>query len=399
MLSLVKIGFVFLLILFLLRKKINVGYALIAGALALIFLFPIDFNKLPLAILKALTSHNFLNLFFSLTLIKSFEYSLRQTGLMQKMTESSQRLVNNKKLSIISMPMIIGMLPSLGGAYLSAPMVDSATKNTRISREEKAFINYWYRHPWELILPLYPGIVLASAVSGIPLRDLILLNLPIVFIFFMVGFFFSMKNLKNEKDKVSKGNIFREAISFTPIMLVLLPVVVLKIDLSISLFGNILFLCLWFRLPVKKIFEIIKYGFTLDVIVLVFGVIIFKEMLQFSGAVEGIARAITNLEIPYLLIFISLPFFMGLITGISVGFVGSTFPLLIHLKPIISYEISLAFVSGYAGVLISPLHLCLILTKEYFNADMLGIYKKIVPATLIIFFLTLIEYTVLRYYI
>lgn len=132
---------------------------------------------------------------------------------------------------------------------------------------------------------------------------------------------------------------------------------------------------------------------------LVFGVIIFKEMLQFSGAVDGIARAITNLEIPYLLIFISLPFFMGLITGISVGFVGSTFPLLIHLKPIIPYEISLAFVSGYAGVLVSPLHLCLILTKEYFKADMLGIYKKIFPAILIIFLFTLIEYTVLRYYI
>ncbi len=64
-------------------------------------------------------------------MIKSFEYSLRQTGLMQKMTEASQRLVKDKKLSIISMPLIIGMLPSLGGAYLSAPMVDSATKNTR----------------------------------------------------------------------------------------------------------------------------------------------------------------------------------------------------------------------------------------------------------------------------
>lgn len=131
MLSLIKIAFVFLLILFLLRKKINVGYALIVGAIALIFLFPIEFNRLPLTILKAFSSHSFLNLFFSLTLIKSFEYSLRQTGLMQKMTEASQRLVKDKKLSIISMPLIIGMLPSLGGAYLSAPMVDSATKNTR----------------------------------------------------------------------------------------------------------------------------------------------------------------------------------------------------------------------------------------------------------------------------
>ncbi len=399
MFDIIKVGFIFLFILFLLRKKLNVGYALLAASFFFLFLYPVDFYRLPSTLLKGLTSHISINLLLSLTLIKSFEYSLRQVGLMQKMTDASQTFLNNKKISIISMPLIIGMLPSLGGAYLSAPMVDSATKDTNISREEKAFINYWYRHPWELILPLYPGIVLASALSGISIRDLILLNLPVAFIFFIVGFFLSMKNLKRENVKVLKKKIFKKIFSFIPILLVLLPVIFFQIDLSISLFINILFLCLWYRISIKKSFEIIKYGFTLDVIVLVFGVIIFKEMLQFSGAVEGVAKAITNSEIPYLFVFILLPLLIGLITGISVGFVGSTFPLLIHLKSPIPYEISLAFVSGYVGVLLSPLHLCLILTKDYFKADMVGIYRKIIPATLIIFLFTLIEFVVLRYYI
>jgi integral membrane protein (TIGR00529 family) len=317
---------------------------------------------------------------------------------MQKMTSATQTLVSNKKFSIISMPLIIGMLPSLGGAYLSAPMVDSATRNTPISKEEKAFINYWYRHPWELILPLYPGIVLASAVSGVSLRDLILLNFPIAVIFFTIGFLLSMENLKNEKKSIKSQDIYNSLLSFIPILLVLLPVIIFKIDLSITLFLNILFLCFYFKKNLKETFSILKYGFTLDVIVLVFGVMIFKEMLQLSGAVDGIAKAITDAQIPYLIIFITLPFFVGLITGISVGFVGSTFPILLHLKETLSYEISIAFVSGYAGVLLSPLHLCLILTKDYFKADILGIYKKILPATLIIFFVALIEYFFLRYY-
>lgn len=398
MFDLIKVILIFLFILFLLRKKIQIGYALLIGSLPFFILYPIDFNKLPLTIFKGLTDHASLNLLLSLTLIKSFEYSLRQTGLMQKMTDVSQRVVSNKKLSTISMPLIIGMLPSLGGAYLSAPMVDLATKNTNISREEKAFINYWYRHPWELILPLYPGIVLASAVSGVPLRDLILLNLPIAIIFFVTGFFVSMKKIKNDKNKELRQKILKSLYSFIPLVLVLLPVIIFKIDLSIALFINIVFLCLWFRLNFRKFFEIIKYGFTLDVIVLVLGVIIFKEMIQFSGAVEGVAEAITQTGIPYLFVFILVPFLIGLITGISVGFVGSTFPLLLHLKNTISYEISLAFVAGYSGVLISPLHLCLVLTREYFKADMLGIYKKIIPATLIIFLSALIEFAILRYY-
>ncbi len=115
------------------------------------------------------------------------------------MTEATQTLLNNRKLSILSMPLIIGMLPSLGGAYLSAPMVDSATKNLNMSKEEKAFINYWYRHPWELILPLYPGIVLASAVSDVPLRKLILLNLPVAVILFITGLFLSMRGVERDK--------------------------------------------------------------------------------------------------------------------------------------------------------------------------------------------------------
>ena len=51
------------------------------------------------------------------------------------------------------MPMLIGMLPSLGGAYFSAPMVKEATSGIHMSQEEKAFINYWFRHPWEYHSP------------------------------------------------------------------------------------------------------------------------------------------------------------------------------------------------------------------------------------------------------
>jgi integral membrane protein (TIGR00529 family) len=266
-----------------------------------------------------------------------------------------------------------------------------------MTADEKAFVNYWYRHPWELILPLYPGIVLASAISGVSLRDLIIYNLPIAIIFVIFGFIISMRNVKNE-DSQDKKDIFKNIYSFIPICLVLVPVVIFKIDLYISLFLNILFLCLWFKVKMKKLFEIIRYGFTLDVVLLVVGVIIFEEMLKFSGAVDAVASEITHLGIEPIYVFIFLPLFVGLITGVSVGFVGSTFPLLLHLKETFPYEISLAFVAGYTGVMISPLHLCLILTRNYFKADMKGIYRKVIPGTFVMLFSALIEFAILRYY-
>ncbi|MEJ5227737.1 DUF401 family protein [Thermodesulfovibrio sp.] len=395
--DIVKVLLIFIFILFLLSRKIYIGYALIFSSLLFLVFYSIDFYKLPSVIFNGLTSKVSLNLFLSLTLIKSFEYALKQTGLMSKMTEVSQVIFTNKKISIISMPLIIGMLPSLGGAYLSAPMVESSTKNTNMTADEKAFVNYWYRHPWELILPLYPGIVLASAISGVSLRDLIIYNLPVAIIFFIFGFLISMRNVKNENIQANK-NILKNIYSFIPICFVLFPVVIFKIDLYLSLFLNILFLCLWFKVNMKKLFEIIRYGFTLDVVFLVVGVIIFEEMLKFSGAVDAVASEITHLGIEPIYVFIFLPLFVGLITGVSIGFVGSTFPLLLHLKETFPYEISLAFVAGYTGVMISPLHLCLILTRNYFKADMKGIYRKIIPATFVMLFSALIEFAILRYY-
>ncbi|HHW19954.1 DUF401 family protein [Thermodesulfovibrio thiophilus] len=398
MIDILKVSLIFVFIVFLLRRKINIGYALIAGSLLFFILYPFHLKKTGIALFNALISHTSINLYLSLTLIKSFEYSLRQTGLMQKMTEASQSLLGNKKLSIISMPLVMGMLPSLGGAYLSAPMVDSATKNLNMAKEEKAFINYWYRHPWELILPLYPGIVLASAVSGVHLRELIILNLPAAMILFLAGFVLSMRNVKDKNQLSTSNRNFKSLYSFIPIILVLFPVIAFKIDLYISFIFNIILLCLYYRKSFKEILSIIKHGFTSDIFYLVIGVIIFKEMLQVSGAVDGIARAITQSGIPYLIVFTILPLFVGLITGITIGYVGSTFPLIMTLKQTLPYEISIAFVAGYLGVLISPLHLCLILTKEYFKANIIGMYRKIIPGCCIILCIALIEFVILRYY-
>jgi len=38
------------------------------------------------------------------------------------------------------------------------------------------------------------------------------------------------------------------------------------------------------------------------------------------------------------------------------------------------------FVGAFSGVLLSPMHLCLALTQDYFGATWGGLYKRIVPA-------------------
>jgi hypothetical protein len=43
----------------------------------------------------------------------------------------------------------------------------------------------------------------------------------------------------------------------------------------------------------------------------------------------------------------------------------------------VSRSTVLAFCSGYIAVLVSPLHICLVLTCTYFNADLTKVYRKL----------------------
>ncbi|MFA5353927.1 MAG: DUF401 family protein [Thermodesulfovibrionales bacterium] len=189
---------------------------------------------------------------------------------------------------------------------------------------------------------------------------------------------------------------YRMMMSFLPLTLILVLVMVLHIELQYALALTLAVLFLYYRFNAREIRRALRYGFTRDVIVLIFGIMLFKFSLEDSGAVQQISRYFTEQGIPLLPVLIILPFTTGILTGITVGFVGSAFPLIIslaggaHLN-----EIALAFAAGFTGVLLSPVHLCLVLTREYFKADVWGIYRKTIPGCAIILAAALAEYFIL----
>jgi hypothetical protein len=157
-------------------------------------------------------------------------------------------------------------------------------------------------------------------------------------------------------------------------------VILFHVELHYAIGLVILSLLVFYKYNLKNILRTIKYGITKEVIFIVLGTMLFKFMMESSGTVSHLSAYFTEKGIPLLPILFILPFISGLLTGLTVGFVGSTFPLLIsisggaHLN-----EITFAFASGFVGVLLSPVHLCLVLTREYFKADMWGVYKRIIP--------------------
>lgn len=394
MLDIAKLFSVLALISYLLRKKFRIGNVLLAASALLALLYIMSPHRIAMAIGAAVTNQVTIKLTLSLTLIRVIELLLRENNVLRGMTEASKSLFRNRKLIIISMPLLIGMLPSLGGAYFSAPMVEESTKGLKMSKEEKGFINFWFRHPWEFALPLYPGILLASAVSGMELRALILANLIYAVSMLATGFIFSMKGTSGTIDtaRVSKEGL----LSFLPITSIILLVILFNMELHVALLLLSVALFLYYRYSVSRIFSAIRHGLSPDVVLLILGVMLFKELMEKTGAVNNIGELLLSWGIPLMPLLVILPFISGLLTGVTVGFVSSTFPLLMHLMPGFPIgAVSLAFASGFIGVLMSPVHVCLVLTREYFSADMGGIYRKILPACAILFVVAVIEYIIL----
>ncbi|MBF0466817.1 MAG: DUF401 family protein [Nitrospirae bacterium] len=378
------------------RKKINVGYVLLYACALIFAMYLMSPYSIANTLYNTAVSPVTIEIASALVLIRMLEMILRENNVLRDMTSSMKGLLRKKRAVMVSMPLIIGMMPSVGGAYFSCPMVEESAGGLNLSAEDKAFTNYWYRHPWELVLPLYPGIVLATIITKIGIRDYILMNLSVAVAMILIGGLFCMKGVSGTFNKVSGGRVRKNFLSFVPLFFLLLLVMLFHIRLSSALLIVIAFLLVYFRYGIKKTATLVRYGLSLEILILIAGVTLFKESLQSSGAVGNISGYFLGHNVPVLPIMLVLPFISGLLTGFTLAFVGSTFPMFLSFPGITAHTFALAFAAGFAGVLLSPVHVCLVLTRDYFKADMWGLYKRIIPAVSIIFLVSVAEYLLLR---
>ena len=397
--AVIRVCLVFAVILFAIRKKLSLGNAFLLGALLLSLLFTMPALNLLAATGKAVIYPKTLSLALIVSLILILSNSMEQTGQMQRMLEAFKGLIANPRLNLIVFPALIGLLPMPGGAVFSAPMVKQLGESSNLSGSRLSFTNYWFRHIWEYWWPLYPGILLATVLADVNLALLVSIMCPLT----LIAISFGYTILKRASTDVPQARGPRSPRSARPFWIELLPILIVIIPgLLIGLFlsqmfpaitvgkelGLILALFLAIGWVAKKnhetVLRLVKRSANrelLKMVYMIFAILIFKEILEGSGAVEMISEELIMMNIPIFLITIVLPFLVGIITGITVAFVGSTFPILIPLihslapgASLLPY-IMLAMTCGFAGVLISPLHLCLILSNEYFKADMKSVYR------------------------
>lgn len=388
MLIILKIALVFALIIFLLWRKWPLGPVMLFASLFLGILFKVSLSGMVLSAWRAtIDFETTVYLIIVLYLISILENLLRTGGLLGRMVNALKVLFRDHRLVASFMPAFIGFLPSAGGAMFSAPLVKEATEKMDLSPGRKTFINYWYRHIWEPMFPLYPGLLLAAVLAKRPVADLIYKQWPYTVGAILIGWLVGWRGIK--RDMWDQTADYKKAwrdvlLTMSPVLSVIITVLAFKFDLALMTALSVAGLLFGLRYNPRKIPALLWGSFKPMTLLLIIGVMVFKGMLETSGAIAAMPGILLGNGMPKIVIISVLPFVVGLLTGISQGYVAVSFPLLLGIFGAPAESLNwyvLAFISGLGGVLISPSHLCLALTRDYFKANWGQIYRYLLPAS------------------
>jgi integral membrane protein (TIGR00529 family) len=380
--ELIKIGIVFLAVIALLYRKVSLWLSLLLATFLLGILFRLPLRKILVDVLSSFVDANTLLILGAFVSILFFSNLLKETGRMNQILGGFRSTLKDIRLVIALLPAIIGLMPIMGGALVSAPMVVEGSDELKLTRERRTFINFWFRHVWEYVLPTYPALILAASLIGIPVREFCWINLPLtpaaILSGVVVGYWGVSKSTKAYKHLSGRTAISILLKNLAPLLFALILVVGFKVELVYAFGITTAGMILLFRVKWEKILKGFKESLGVELLLTVAIVMGFKKVLESTHSIPAVSEALSSFGIPLWLIAMFVPFLVGLMTGVTIAPIGIGFPILIPLlraHPDYLYYMMLAFAGGICGVLLSPLHLCLVLTREYFKADWKGVYR------------------------
>ncbi len=382
--------------LYLVKKKINIGYALMIGSIILAISSGLGIQYIIEVFFKTFTDYDALSLSFAIGLITILGYLMDKYHLMDRMVESLEAVLQSSKATILLAPAMIGTLLVTGGALMSCPVVKNLAQKLNIPDDKAATINQIFRHGLYFVYPLAPPMILASQLGEFKIGDFILLQLPISIAMYLFGYFYLLRNYKEEKreERLSlKGqlvNLSQFIKNASPILASIIGTLVFKLPFFVALILGILLSIVLYKDQIKKdptkaldesIWQTIKTGFRPNMVIAILGIMIFKNVVRDLDELFVVLSSWLELGIPIELLIIVTAGLLSFPMASAQPSIAILYPLILPLAP--DYDTKLLYAmfiytSGFMAYFISPLHMCQVLTLEYFNVNMKKLYQNYV---------------------
>ncbi|MEF8835462.1 MAG: DUF401 family protein [Candidatus Thermoplasmatota archaeon] len=393
-------GFFLAIAILLIGSRYHLGAALISGAVVL-GIFTLSPYGIAYNFYSTLTDPSTMILIFALSLIPIIGGVLQESGLLDQ-------LINNlrigKKLFLGFSPALLGLLPIPGGALFSAPMIDKAGEN--LEGHEKTAINVWFRHILFFIFPIAPALIIPADIANLSVYSIIPFTIPFFLLTVVLGYIFFISGTEG---KMTYGDEFSFEKLSVPLGIILIAPaldfiikrifvlydfgpesIATLIAISTSLI-SLLFIINWEKDIIKDaVYEMEPWNF----VIMLFGIFLFINMFNSSG----IDNLVESLNLSGISLAIGVGFLLGLATGrinVPASVVIPIYLASLGLDVLSPLVFALVWTSVFMGYVLTPVHPCVGISLEYFDADMKEFLKIMTPPILISLAVTTLTYIIL----
>ena len=321
---------------------------------------------------------------------------------LQRMLEKREQLLlaevslsgifNNRRVNAMMAPFIIGLLPSAGAVLIACPIVDNAGGDY-ISKEDKTFITSYYRHISEAFLPTYASIILALQLSGIDMTAFVLSMLPMVLVLFLLGYFLYVRKIPKETGLPNSNNKMQDVNnlgrSIWTILVTIAIILVFKIQVHIAVAMIILLNFIIDKFSWNEIRPMFISAFESKLILSTIVVMMFKDVLTYTGVIDRLPAVFAVLPVPTVVIF-SLVFLIGTIVAGANAIIALGIPLAFAAMPEGGVALLVLLMCMiYIAMQVSPAHICLAIVTERFETSFIDLVKRTLPV--MVLFLVIIS--------
>ncbi len=307
---------------------------------------------------------------------------LKESGVLDDITRGLVSI--NMRFAAFAIPALIGLIPMPGGALVSAMMTyDLYFNDLKMDRSQASYINYWFRHIWVPIWPLYQAIILTAALLQTSVYQVISYTYPAAIAGISIGIIYGLYIQRRTRGIEGRGGSILDFLKHVWIFIeIIFLTIILKIDISISLFITLATVVAVYRPGRQEINKALKTALDPKLLLIIFLAMIFREFIVTSGAAHSMYQLLSDYNINKYLIAFLIPLSIGIATAGEFVFAAIAFPILLHLiymptGAIDPTTLLMGFTGGWIGVMLSPAHLCIFLTVEYFKADVVKTFKHV----------------------
>ena len=374
------------IIILMLRRHIPIGPCMLTGGLFIWLMKTPELHYLTQAFTETLSLSRTYDIIFALYFVMCLEIELRTSGALAGMVHALQRIFSSNRVTLAVMPAFLGLLPSLGGARFSAPIVEEASKGLRLTSDHQSAINFWFRHIFEFSSPIIPGMIMACNIAGVAYSEFITHLCWLTVLMFSVGWFVLIRPIKADSIKENTGTQAADEqgwqdlwLSLSPVILTFVLVVFFNMNASVGM-GVVtagLFIVLHFTKREVSLKEVVVGAIDMKMFFNVLCILYFIQILTVTQVLQEIVTAFQNSPLPVPVIIACVSFIIGVLTGMSQGHVAIIMPIIAAMQTGSLNLAGVAMAFGVAGQMLTPTHMCLVVTVDYFKANFFKTLKPV----------------------